>query len=108
MGFPSRAAALAITVTVACAAPDAAAQPSPLSRVLEGGSPFGDGVQVRSLWYYGPSYSLRYDRPPTGAGQPYRPSLRNDPYFGPDYADRLERGRRFGPVPEWPRRFDAR
>jgi hypothetical protein len=107
MAFRSTATALAIAVSAAFAA-TAAAQSSPLSRSFEAGTPLGGGTQVPSLWYYGPSYSLRYDRRPPGAGQPYRPSLRNDPYYGPDYVDRLERGQRFGPIPEWPYRFDGR
>jgi hypothetical protein len=95
-------------MAAAFAAADAAAQSSPLSRSFEAGPPFGGSAQVPSLWYYGPSYSLRYDRRPRGAGQPYRPSLRSDPYYGPDYVDRLERGQRFGPVPAWPYRHDVR
>jgi hypothetical protein len=108
MALRSNVAVTVITIAAAFAAADAAAQSSPLSRGFEAGPPLGGSTQVPSLWYYGPSYSLRYDRRPPGAGQPYRPSLRNDPYYGPDYVDRLERGQRFGPIPEWPYRFDVR
>ncbi|HEY7608844.1 MAG TPA: hypothetical protein VIF14_06395 [Alphaproteobacteria bacterium] len=64
-----------------------------------GPSALGSAAQTPSLWYYGPSYSLRYDRLPAGAphpGQPYRPSLRSDPFYGSDYLERSERGHRFG------------
>jgi hypothetical protein len=98
----------AIGIAAAFAASNAAAQSSLLSRSFESGSPLGGSARVPSLWYYGPSYSLGYDRPPPGAGQPYRPSLRNDPYYGRDYLDRLERGQRFGPLPELPYRYDVR
>jgi hypothetical protein len=63
-----------------------------------GAGPLGGSAQAPSLWYYGPSYSLYYDRLPPGLpnpGQPYRPSLRSDPYYGYDYLDRSERGHRF-------------
>ncbi len=100
---------IAVAIAILAFTPaNAAAQASPLSRGFESGSPLGGSTRVPSLWYYGPSYSLGYDRPPQGAGQPYRPSLRNDPYYGQDYLDRLERGRRFGPLPELPYRYDVR
>ena len=101
--------AFALMLAAAFGAADALAQSSPLSRGF-GTAPLIDGTaQAPSLWYYGPSYSLRYDRPPTGgAGPGYRPSLRFDPYYGSDYVDRLERGQRFGPIPEWPYRFIER
>lgn len=102
-----RSHAIAIAVTAAFGGANAAAQSSPLSRSFEAGTPLG-GARVPSLWYYGPSYSLGYDRPPPGAGQPYRPSLRSDPYYGPDYGDRVDRGQRFGPVPDLPYPHDAR
>lgn len=108
MSVRSSVAAITIAMAAAFAAANAAAQSSPLSRSFETGSPLGGSTRVPSLWYYGPSYSLGYDRAPPGAGQPYRPSLRNDPYYGPDYLDRQERGQRFGPLPEWPYRFDIR
>lgn len=103
-----RPAAIALAAACALAATEAAAQNSPLSRGFEAGSPLGGSPPVTSLWYYGPSYSLRYDRAPPGMGQPHRPSLRNDPYYGRDWAERQERGHRFGPLPEWPDRWDVR
>jgi len=99
---------LAAVTTAAFAASEAAAQSSPLSRSF-GASPLaGRSHQAPALWYYGPSYSLGYDRPPAGAGQPYRPSLRNDPFYGPDYGDRFERGQRFGPLAPWHERVNGR
>ena len=103
-----RAAATALAATAAFAAADSAAQNSPLSREFEAATPLGGNAPVKSLWYYGPSYGLRYDRAPPGAGQPYRPSLRDDPYYGPEWADRMERGQRFGLPAEWPGRRDIR
>ena len=104
----SRATAIAVALSAVAAAHTAAAQNSPLSRGFEPGPPLGGSAPVTSLWYYGPSYSVRYDRAPPVAGQPYRPSLRDDPFYGPDYAERLERGRRFGPPPAPASRFDLR
>ena len=104
---PLRIGAIAIPLLVAFGAP-ALAQSSPLSRGFGAGAPFGGRAQVPSLYYYGPSYSHGYDRPPPGAGQRYRPSLRNDPYYGRDYVDRLERGQRFGAFPPWYERFNDR
>jgi len=109
MAFRTPLFAAAISVTAALASANASAQSSPLSRSFSAPPPMGGSVQVPSLWYYGPSYSLRYDRPPPGgAGPSYRPSLRSDPFYGPDYLDRVERGQRFGPIPEWPYRFESR
>ena len=109
MDVRSNAVALAVMLIAAFAAADAAAQSSPLSRSFGPAPLIGGSREAPSLWYYGPSYSLRYDRPPPGgAGQIYRPSLRNDPFYGPDYVDRLERGQRFGPTPEWAPRMNER
>ncbi|MFO0989336.1 MAG: hypothetical protein U1F37_18575 [Alphaproteobacteria bacterium] len=108
MAYRSHAAAIAVALAAAAAAHTAAAQNSPLSRGFAPGPAFGGSAPVTSLWYYGPSYGVRYDRAPPGAGQPYRPSLRDDPFYGPDYAERLERGWRFGPPPAPPSRFDPR
>ena len=101
--------AFAALLAAVFATTEAAAQSSPLSRSFGTAPTIGGSTQVPSLWYYGPSYSLRYDRPPPGgAGPGYRPSLRSDPFYGPDYLDRVERGQRFGPIPEWPYRFESR
>lgn len=109
MALRSSLAAFAVVLAAAFTAADAAAQSSPLSRSFGTAPMIGGSTHVPSLWYYGPTYSLRYDRPPPGgAGPGYRPSLRNDPFYGPDYVDRLERGQRFGPVPEWPHRLNER
>lgn len=99
---------LAAAAAAAIAAADAAAQSSPLSRSFGASPLIGGGAQAPALWYYGPSYSLGYDRPPAGAGQPYRPSLRDDPFYGPDFVDRFERGQRFGPLAPWHERFNGR
>lgn len=94
-----RTFAILAAIMAAAAASEAGAQSSPISQSF-GASPLaGRSHQAPALWYYGPSYSLGYDRPPAGAGQPYRPSLRDDPFYGPDYVDRYERGQRFGPFP---------
>lgn len=73
---------------------------SPLSQSFSRSSPLSGNsgsVQAPSLWYYGPSYSLYYDRlPPGGTCQIYRPSHHYDPYYGYDYFDRYERGHIFG------------
>jgi hypothetical protein len=99
-------AAAALFALAALWAPGAAAQSSPLSRSFSTPS-LGGSTQVPSLWYYGPSYSLNYDKPPPGgAGQAYRPSLHFDPYYGYDYQERFERGQRFGPLA--PHRFNDR
>ena len=102
-----RASALVIPLVVALKVP-AFAQSSPLSRGFATGSPFGGRTQVQSLYYYGPSYSRGYDRPPADVGQPYPPSLREDPFYGPDYIDRLDRGQRFIPFRPWYERFKDR
>jgi hypothetical protein len=105
---PRDLAAAALLALAALWAADAAAQSSPLSRSFSTPS-LGGSTQVPSLWYYGPSYSLNYDKaPPGGAGPTYRASLHFDPYYGPDYQERLERGHRFGPLAPWPHRFNDR
>ena len=97
--FAGLSAALA---ALALAAAPAIAQDrgsSPLSRSFTQSSPLSantGGVQPPSLWYYGPSYSLYYDRPPPGGtGHVYRPSHHYDPFYGYDYLDRYERGHLF-------------
>jgi hypothetical protein len=110
MSFRSFAAAIALIASTVLIAPPASAQSSPLSRSFNT-APLSGGMttQPPSLWYYGQSYSLYYDRPPPGAaGRSYQPSLQYDPYYGPDYLDRVERGQRFGPVSPWPHRFEGR
>jgi hypothetical protein len=72
---------------------------SPLSQSFNRSPLSGNSgsTQAPSLWYYGPSYSLYYDRPPPGGTGPiYRPSHHYDPFYGPDYFDRYERGHLFG------------
>jgi len=111
MAFRSLAFVAALFASGALAAPEASAQSSPLSRSFNSAPLSGGPSQPSSLWYYGPSYSLYYDRPPPGAvgtGPAYRPSLQYDPYYGPDYLDRVERGQRFGPLSPWPHRFNDR
>jgi hypothetical protein len=111
MRFRSYEIAAAVLALVALASPPASAQSSPLSRSFNTAPLSGGTTQPPSLWYYGPSYSLYYDRPPAGAvgtGPAYRPSLRYDPYYGPDYLHRVERGQRFGPLSPWPQRFHDR
>jgi hypothetical protein len=112
MKFRSLALTATPILAAAFAAPQTAAQSSPLSRSFGSStSPLGGSTQAPSLWYYGQSYSLYYDKPPAGsagAGPSYQPSLRNDPYYGTDYVDRYDRGERFGPVWRWPDRYDHR
>jgi hypothetical protein len=72
---------------------------SPLSQSFTRSPLVGGPTQAPSLWYYGPSYSLYYDRPPAGAagtGPVYQPSPFADPYYGYDFLERSERGHRFG------------
>ena len=86
-------------LAVASAATALAAELSAPRSLGFGTGPLGGPSQPPSLWYYGPSYSLRYDRPPSGTanpGPPYQPSLQSDPFYGSDYLDRSERGHRFG------------
>jgi hypothetical protein len=95
--------AAASTALIALAAPSALAQSSPLSRSFSNStSPLGGATtQPPALRYYGQSYSLYYDKPPAGGVDPgpaYAPSLRYDPYYGPHYLERFERGQRFGPL----------
>lgn len=110
MAFRSLAFLAALLALAALSTPEAPAQSSPLSRSFSTSTPLGaTTTQPPSLWYYGQSYSLYYDRPPAGAagtGPVYRPSLQYDPYYGPDYLDRIERGQRFGPLPPWHERFN--
>ena len=89
----------AAALATAPAVPALAAELSAPRSLGFGTSPLGGPSQPRSLWYYGPSYSLRYDRPPSGTANPdppYQPSLQSDPFYGSDYLDRSERGHRFG------------
>lgn len=111
MTFRSYGMATLLLALAALAAPGAAAQSSPLSRSFNSTPLSGGPSQPSSLWYYGPSYSLYYDRPAPGSvgtGPTYRPSLQYDPYYGPDYLDRAERGQRFGPLSPWPHRLNER
>lgn len=102
MYFRSTAFAAAILAGAAFAISPAAAQErssSPLSQSFTRSPLAGGPTQAPSLWYYGPSYSLYYDRPPAGAartGPVYQPSPFADPYYGYDYLERSERGHRFG------------
>jgi hypothetical protein len=112
MTFRSLAFAAAAILAAGFAAAQAAAQSSPLSRNFGSSTaPLGGAGQAPSLWHYGQSYSLYYDKPPAGnagTGPSYQPSLRNDPYYGPDYVDRYDRGERFGPVWRWRDRHHRR
>ncbi len=96
---PALAAAfLALAVFAAAPAPAQDLYSTPLSRGFAA-PPLRGSVQAPALWYYGPSYSLYYDRPPAGAtstGPAYRPSHRTDPFYGRDFLERSERGERFG------------
>lgn len=102
MYFRSAALAAAILAGAALAISPAAAQDrysSPLSQSFARPPLGGTTAQAPSLWYYGQSYSLYYDRPPAGSagtGYTYQPSPLFDPYYGYDFLERSERGHRFG------------